>query len=489
MRLGQTSFIQFLSNVVTSAIGFLATLYFARTLGAETLGIYYLLLAVVSWLRLAGEMGVGGAITKRVSEGEDRGAYLVTGAFLISSLTAVMVAAIAGGASVIQSYIGHPNGAVFVVVLIVTTLVYGYQAAALRGQQLVHLLAGISTLRTIARAVLQVGLVALGYEVLGLVTGWAAGTALAATIGMVIVLRALYGGGDALVRPNYEHLQGLTSYAKYSWLGGVRGRTFNWIDVAILGLFAPANLIGIYSVAWYIASFLQIFGKSIRTSMFPEMSQLSADNDHDQVRGLLADGLAFGGLIIIPGLVGGVLLGERLLQIYGSEFVIGIAVLGPLIFAVLIYDYQLQISNTLNAIDRPDLSFRLNAVFIVTNVGLNLVFIRIYGWIGAAIATVLSAFIGLIVAIYYLRRMMAVTVPIREIARQWLAAGVMGIVVQSALWMESTYRILAHNAATVIAIVTLGAGVYVFTLFVISSRFRGVVRDNSPVEIPSVGAP
>jgi hypothetical protein len=58
MRLGQTSIIHFSSRLVASVVGFLATLYFARELGAGTLGFYFVALAIVSWLSLAGTLGV-----------------------------------------------------------------------------------------------------------------------------------------------------------------------------------------------------------------------------------------------------------------------------------------------------------------------------------------------------------------------------------------------------------------------------------------------
>jgi len=86
MRLGQTSLIHFLSNLLASALGFLATLYIARLIGSEPLGIYNLVLGLVSWLAIAGKVGISGAISKRVSEGEDQGQYALAGVSIIGIL-------------------------------------------------------------------------------------------------------------------------------------------------------------------------------------------------------------------------------------------------------------------------------------------------------------------------------------------------------------------------------------------------------------------
>ncbi|MEF8857280.1 MAG: oligosaccharide flippase family protein, partial [Haloplanus sp.] len=79
MRIGQTSLIVFVSKVVGSMAGFVATLYVARLLGAGVLGTYSLVLAVVAWVGIGGN-GITGAISKRMSEGEETGEYFTAGA-------------------------------------------------------------------------------------------------------------------------------------------------------------------------------------------------------------------------------------------------------------------------------------------------------------------------------------------------------------------------------------------------------------------------
>ncbi len=73
MRPGQTSAVVFVAKVVGSALWFAATIIFARLLGAEVLGIYGLVLTLVAWLQAGATMGFGSAITKRLSEGDERG--------------------------------------------------------------------------------------------------------------------------------------------------------------------------------------------------------------------------------------------------------------------------------------------------------------------------------------------------------------------------------------------------------------------------------
>ncbi len=68
MRLGQTSIVYFVSKIIGSILGFLATVYIARTLGETVVGFYSLSLNLALWLAIGGRIGLGEAIVKRASE-------------------------------------------------------------------------------------------------------------------------------------------------------------------------------------------------------------------------------------------------------------------------------------------------------------------------------------------------------------------------------------------------------------------------------------
>ena len=478
MRLGQTSVLYFGAKVFGSALGFFATVYFARVLGEAVLGFYFLVLALVSWGGVIGKVGFSSAITKRISEGEDTDGYFATGAVLIFGTGAVIIAGLVLFRGVIDEYVGQPV-AEFVVVLLFVSLFLRLVVASLKGQHLVHVYAVLKIGKDTLRALLQVALVFVGFELAGLLIGYAAG-------GFVIALIGLWYLKPSRARPTLHHARSLFDFAKFSWLGNIRAKTFDWIDVIVLGFFVPAGLIGIYSIAWSIAKFLDLFGSSISTTLFPEMSKLSSEDDLQAVSGLTVDALSYAGLILIPGLIGTATVGDRLLAIYGENFPEGATILVILTVALLVYTYNKQLLNTLNAIDRPDLAFRSNGIFIVSNAVLNVVLVYEYGWIGAAAATALSAGIGLSISYYYARSLVAFSFPVVEVGRQWVAALGMGAVVYYVRQLGEAHWIAGINEAFVVLLVAVGASVYFGLLFAISKQFRTTVRDNLPFEIPVV---
>jgi O-antigen/teichoic acid export membrane protein len=199
------------------------------------------------------------------------------------------------------------------------------------------------------------------------------------------------------------------------------------------------------------------------------------------VSSLLEDSLAYAGLFTIPGLVGGALLSERLLRVYGPEFVDGSEVLWLLIGAVLIYGYQRQIVNVLSAIDRPDESFKINSVLILSNLVLNFFLIREYGIFGAASATILSVLLSFIVGYVMLSRHVDITVPIDRIGTQIAAALGMGLIVVAVEVLAKPVFSPINNTVTTATLVILGAAAYFTFLWGLSSDFRRIVRENVPV--------
>lgn len=480
MRLGQTSALYFLFRLIASLSGFVATLYVARLLGAAPLGVYNLAIGVVSWLAVVSNIGVSGAISKRVSEGKDQDSYAIAGIGLVAVLAVVVSIGVLLFRTRINAYVGHPNAAVFIVLILVLVVVSSVVNAVLTGLHLVHVQGFLSPVKTGSRGVFQIVAVAASLGITGLFLGYLAGIGLAVIIGLYAISRNLTIANV----PDRHHFRSLIEFAKFSWLGGLQSRMFNYTDIIVLGFFVSSAFIGIYAVAWNIAQFLMLFSGALKSTLFPEISSISSQKDPQAAADLIRQSLVHGGLFLIPGVVGAGIVGERILRIYGSEFTQGAVVLFVLVLANLFMGYQNQILSALEAVDRPDLSFQVNIVFVLGNLSLNVVLIYLYGWTGAAVATAVSVAASLVLAYHYLSTVIDIDLPVVEITRQWLSALVMGGVVYGAVAIENAVAVVGYNLLTVVIAVGVGAGVYFAMLLTLSSQFRATVNRNLPVDLP-----
>lgn len=473
MRLGHVSAINFGSQILASLSGFVATLYVAQELGSAALGKYALFIAVVIWMKTFFGSGLHEGVRKRLSErGERRG---ILGAALAIQVGLLIVVGIV--ILLFHSQVNHYlrfDGADTLIGAFVALIAFAFVRSVLDGEDRVHLSSLLRPLDRVVRTGVQLSVVflgAFGGGVLGITYGYIAGAATASLLGFVwIRIRPAV--------PSREDFRSLWSYLQYAWLSGIEERSISSMDTVVLGLFVASNLIGYYEVAWNVASILAVFGTSISTTVFPTLSKLESEGKQDQVGEIISQSLAFSGLFVIPGLAGGIVIGDQILGIYGPEFEQASLVLLTLIFARLVYAYESQLISALNAIGRPEIAFRINAIFVASILSLNLILVNQFGWIGAAVGTAVAAMIGLVLAYKSLSEVVDFALPTTELTTQFISAITMAGVVA---WLETSWFTgLRSETFTAILLVAVGAVVYFLTLATTSSRFRGTVRNNLP---------
>lgn len=461
MRLGKSTFIYFVSQIGLSLAGFIATFVIARVLGADVLGTYSIAVAMIFWLNVPA-MAISSAINKRISEGSRQGEYLSAG-FVINGFLAVLISlTVVIFGQYVDEYVGAPVSELLAIIVLVNIMLYTV-TGALDGQKKVAsrgiLQAGERVIRTGA----QVGLIFLGWELTGLLIGHAGALAVAAVLGVL-----LFEVKPSL--PSLDQFHKLVEYARYSWVGTLQTRALGWMDTIVLAFFVSSTFIGIYEVAWRLASMLALVGASVQQTLFPEFSDLESNEDTDRIHHLLNEGLIFTGIFCIPGLVGTAILGDRLLKIYRPEFAQGAGILIILVTARAVSAFGSQFLSAINAVDRPDIAFKINALFIITNTILNVSFVYLFGWYGAAIATTLSALVILSLGYYGLSHLIgSPNIPLKEILYQGVAASVMGTIL-----LFSVGSVPRNNYLT-IGLVFLGALIYTLVLLVISTRVRSKI--------------
>ena len=173
------------------------------------------------------------------------------------------------------------------------------------------------------------------------------------------------------------------------------------------------------------------------------------------------------GLVAIPGLFGAVAVGDTILTIFGAEYAVGGTILVVLVGARLLAAYAGQLIGAINAIDRPDVAFRVNLAYVVANVSLNLALVALFGWYGAAAATVVSAGFSLLAAGWALSTLIGLPeLPVGEVAKQvGAAAGMLLVVV-------ALQRVVPGTLAWTLVVVGVGAAVYGALLFALSATVR-----------------
>lgn len=446
------SIISLASTLGLTAIGFLSTMYFAHTVGPAILGAYFIFVAYYSVFNLIGDGGFGGAAVKRISEGEDQNAYFTAFLFLRVMLLAVSV----GFLSIAQPYLADltSSGAFPWLILALVVSVFTNVASNSvygTGKVGVNQIGGL--LDNLTRVVIQVVAVVLGYGVAGLAGGFVAG----------LLVSGLFNFRFLELSPapfRRSHIQSLFAFSFWTFLSASGYLVFSYADTIMISYFLTETDVGIYRVALQLTSIATFATIALHTTLFPKISYWGKQDDLASVEKALARAFTYSLLLAVPVVAGGWILGERLLYFfYGASFSTGAGVLSILLLVQVAHVFMFLQTMCLNALDRPRDSFRVTAIAVAANIGLNILLIPAYGIIGASFATLATMVLNAALAHRALSRSIPVRIEPRPVASILLAALAMSAVIIAYL-----YFIPLSNVILVLIAVALGGLVYFLLL-------------------------
>lgn len=463
MDLAQSSLKVFAANAVGTIIGFLGITFFARELGPHQLGVFFLFQALLGMIGIPADFGIGGAVTKRISEGKPANEIFSTALLLkLVPLTLIVIGILLFRAP-INTYLGA-NLATFLAVAIVLQTFAGLAIQVLRGE----LRVGETALPSFSRQVVYVGigatLVILGFGTLALIYGLLAGI-------IVMLLWGTYRSSVTIGQPSLAHARSLFDYSKYAFISSVGGYLYNWLDVAVIGFFLTQSFVGAYEIAWRVTGVVIIFSNAIASTVFPQVSQWAADDASEQIEEVITQTLTPSLLFVIPAFFGTILFSREILGlVFGQEYTIAWLVLILLMGDKVFQAIQVIVGRSLQAIDQPDLAARAAWISLVTNIILNIILVWQFGIIGAAVGTVVASLLNDSLHVLYLSRFISLRFPWDEIG--WCILSSIGMVL---ILLALKFLVVVRTLSMLIGMIAIGASVYL-ALVLVSSSIRTKAR-------------
>lgn len=461
-RLAKASALQFGVNITYTVASALVTIYAVRVLGASEFGHYALALGIIG----IASIPIGAVIisaSKRISEDEIRAEYYSSSLFLLCAVLIVIGALLLAVRRPLISYIGFSE-IVLVIALYASKAVFSHQTGVLRGEQRVEVASLVDGGGKILAAVIQFVLLYWSGSILSLLYGEIIG-------GLAGALTATYLINSPIVTPTRKAIRSLHEYGRYAWLGEFRGVSYSWIDTVVLGFFAPSAVVGAYEVAWRVSAFFMLVPQALGTVIFPAVSRASAKERFTDVEQIIRRTLPITPILAIPGVAGAFVIGPGVLSVYGDS-VLAVSV-APVLLVLLslcrvVEAYESTLVRMLDALDLPNRSFRIGAIFIVSNLLLNILAIPLIGAVGAAIATCLSVSGSAFLAYWAFPTTVSVNIDYETVGSEIAAAAVMAMVLA-----PLTYYRPANTIGVVLVYVALGAVVYGALLIILSENVRG----------------
>lgn len=381
------------SQAAMRLIGFGFGTFLVRYFGPPDYGRYVFVLAYVSYFGFLADGGLGRFLIRELARDERKlRDYLGNIIGLRLVLAALAYLLLLAGGIVLQA----PRTTAGLIAIAGLTLFSGAIAGAVASvfdaRQHMHVTAAFQILATAGNAVLVLLALTLGFGLTGAFVAYA----LSNLPPLALLLLALRRSGH-VVRPAADlrlWRRSLAQSLPYAVLG-VMGLIFFRIDALMLTLIKGPQATGVYAAAYRLMEALAVLPGVAVAAAFPLLARL-----HTGPRPLLRRAY-FGALALLASaavpvtLITWLLAGLIVHILYGTSYSESVALLRILSLAV--FFIFLDTANTMLLYSGDDLTLVLTLSLVTTsaNIGLNLLLIPRYSFVGAAWSTVLSEALSL----------------------------------------------------------------------------------------------
>lgn len=448
------------SSTGITAIGFIATIFYAHWVGPTVLGAYFIFLSSFNILGLFTDLGIGTAVTQRICEGKDASEYF--SANLATRMVLYLLVCIVAIFMRDQFADLNVQGLfwVLLVVLGISTLSSCLSIAVAASNRL-GLLASVSLLNNIMRIAIQVVMVFLGFQVYGLIGGLIAGLLVELAIQTKYI--------DYHIRKfEWAHLKRIFAFSGWAFLITTSTVLFDNANLLIIAYFLPVSEAGIFGVCWTFSVFALFVSTALCNTLFVKVSRWHAAGEVGTVSSSLSRAITYSLIFALPMLAGGMILGKQLLYyMYGASFAAG-AVALIIIIAARIFQsvYQLY-SVYLMATDHARMAFYGLGTGITANLTLSVILVPMMGLTGAAIASLANVLLCLVIGRHFLAKIIPVVIERSPVLHIITASAIMTL----ALLVLDLLPI-PTSAVTTALMVFLGACLYFTVLLMLDRPLR-----------------
>lgn len=177
------------------------------------------------------------------------------------------------------------------------------------------------------------------------------------------------------------------------------------IDVVMLSSLIGNYSTGIYNASYKLISVLTLFYSVYGAVIFPVMSKLY-QNDKKLLLISFEKSVKYITLIVLPIIVGTAFYSADIIQlIYGKEYYAASSVLSILVWTVFLLYLAGAGNSLLNASHKEVTVTKIYAIAAIFNIGLNFIIIPYLSYNGAAITTVLSDLLIMLIQIYVIYKL------------------------------------------------------------------------------------
>jgi O-antigen/teichoic acid export membrane protein len=379
--------IQALGRVVIMAAGLVSVSILTRHLGIAGYGVYTTATVFLSFFIALSDWGIPTIVARDLAK-STRGDSDLVGTVLVGRILLAIPAALL---AIAIAWLIYPHNLDIknAILILSFTLLSNSAISTLVAYFQARLEMQFPTLAEIAARLVTLGLIILSvmhgdgiYDIMSIVL-----------IGSFIQLIVLWWFIRRELKPDFEFDRALfrTIFLASLPLGAaiILNAIYFKVDALILSILRPVTEVGIYGAAYKVLELILVFPALFGTSVFPILSRQA--RTMPKFRESLQRSLNFMLLLAVPIFVGGLVTAPSIIAVIGgNEFMAATEPLKVLLAAAVFTFINILNGLAVIALNRQKDALWINVSGLLLNVVLNFLFIPQYGYMAAAINTLVA---------------------------------------------------------------------------------------------------
>jgi len=423
--LARNSGFLFLNGITTNILSFFAMLYVARYLGPEDYGIYSFAFAFIYFFSFIPDMGVHQILVREAAKDPEKAGKLIGNGTIMKFLLALVALLLAFILINVINFPPSTKNALYIAsfgLLISGTGAYGtiYEAKLKMEYSLFFNLVSRIFLLTF------IFLAAASHSGLNVFVLASVSATLVHNLLMVLFSKKLVKVSFDI---DISLIKQLLKEAVPIAIASVFTVVYFKIDVLMLSFLRGDAEVGFYSAAYRLTDALVFLPAAFTTSTFPLMSKYFKDSFDSfsfayarTFKYLFAAGLLIAVLVTFAS-------EKIILTFYGPEYQKSVIALQILIWATAITFISVLISSTCVSSGNQQIISKTAILAAFLNVILNMVLIPSTGYVGAAVATVLSVSGSMIFGLFWIHKHLLHENPLKGAISPLIGAGVISLII------------------------------------------------------------
>ncbi len=387
-RIVKNTSVQIAGKVVTAVIGLTCTVLIARYLGPLRYGQYAFVFAYLVFFGVLCDLGIVPIAVREISKDETKASVLIGTVMMLKGLIALVAAAFA---AIIINFIECSPTVIFAVYFASLSLFF----FSIRAADSIFQAKLRMEYVTIANIIDGITRLLFVFLLFYLHSGGVISFVLASILGGLAGSVVVYSFARRFINPVFKiDLEEWKFILKESiplGLAIILVTIYFNIDMLMLSTMKGYRAVGFYSAAYKFLSLAIFIPGVFAISVFPLMSKFYVERSKEKLLELYEKSFHYMGLISLPIAVCVTLLASPIiLLVYGQEYANSIVALQVLIWAAIPIFASSISGYMLVSINQQKMGMIIAGIGAVVNIGLNLVLIPRFSFIGAAWATIIT---------------------------------------------------------------------------------------------------